>query len=70
MSRPDSKPPEARRCACRSWIVLDEEVNVDLTVAVVNHQISEPHKSWNYREWIERNSTDAEVPIARLVKVA
>jgi hypothetical protein len=66
----DSKPIDARRCACRGWIVLDEEVNVDLANAVVTHQISEPHKSWDYRKWIERNSSEAEVPIMRLVKVA
>lgn len=61
----------ARRCACRGWIVAPERGPAEVVAErIVGHALAEPHASYDWDAWRERNSTTVEVPVAVVRKVA
>jgi hypothetical protein len=60
----------ARQCACKGWMIGIEAPSADHGETVVKHQQTEEHKSWDREAWIERNTTTADVPIAKLRRIA
>lgn len=60
----------ARQCACRGWIVGNEQPTSENVDAVLRHQQTEEHREWDREEWIEANTARVQVPSATLRKVA
>ena len=52
----------ARRCACRNYIIGPENPHPVVAEAVITHQVSEPHRSWDREAWVERNTAQVQVP--------